>query len=416
MNLSLNTILAASGIIILFLVLFNSFNDTLPTENKLNIFSSDEVDVKGTTDESITDRTEINQEINKSGTKESTLPLLTEVSAQLSIKETEIKTTSSGKKYIVDPNEIQEGCSGMDCIPSIENPDFESAENASKWLEKDDFVLALNFFGEKRAYPLMILDLHEIVNDKIKGLPVVVSYCPLCGTGLAFYRVLNGKEVEFGVSGKLLNSDLVMYDRKTETYWSQISGKGIVGKLSGFKLKQIPIETVKWGNWKEQNPDTIVLSRNQGIYPESQCGYYPYGNYQSSGSIYFPVAAKDDRYPEKKITFGIGINEEFKAYFETDLKKMPVINDELGGKQILVVRNPLTESIKFFDREINGKVFKFSLTEEKLFDSEGNEWSFEGTGLTGEIKGKNLVQINSVRGFWFAWFAFHPRTNIFELP
>ena len=158
----------------------------------------------------------------------------------------DIKVTSSGVKYIVDPAKILSGGPPKDGIPSIDNPKFVSVKEADAWIQDNELVLGLIYKGVKRVYPLQILVWHEIVNDSVAGDPLLITYCPLCGSGIAFERVLDGKAVEFGTSGKLYNSNLVMYDRKTDTYWTQIDGKAIVGELTGQELKEISIDTVAW--------------------------------------------------------------------------------------------------------------------------------------------------------------------------
>ncbi|MEK0341958.1 MAG: DUF3179 domain-containing protein, partial [Nitrosopumilus sp.] len=171
-----------------------------------------------------------------------------------------------GTKYIVDSKKIVSGGVPKDGIPSIDNPKFVSLKEADTWIEDNELVLAMEYKGIKRVYPLQILVWHEIVNDNIAGDPILITYCPLCGSGIAYERMIeiNGKkqEVEFGTSGKLYSSNLVMYDRKTDTYWQQIDGVAIVGELTGQELKEISLDTVTWGEWKAAHPDSEVLSQD----------------------------------------------------------------------------------------------------------------------------------------------------------
>ena len=162
----------------------------------------------------------------------------------------EIKVTEDGTKYIVDPSKIKGGGPPKDGIPSIDNPKYISVSEADKWIEDEALVLAIVYKGVERVYPLQIMTWHEIVNDNIAGDPILITYCPLCGSGIAYERKINGEEVEFGTSGKLYSSNLVMYDRKTDTYWSQIDGVAIVGELTGMELKEISLDTVTWGESK----------------------------------------------------------------------------------------------------------------------------------------------------------------------
>jgi len=168
-------------------------------------------------------------------------------------QEGDIKIASDGTKFIIDPSKIIGGGPPKDGIPSIDNPKYVSVQEADQWIEDNELVIAIIYKGVKRVYPLQIMVWHEIVNDNIAGDPILITYCPLCGTGLAFERKISGEEVEFGTSGKLYQNNLVMYDRKTDTYWTQIDGRAIVGELSGMELTPISIDTVSWREWKAEH-------------------------------------------------------------------------------------------------------------------------------------------------------------------
>ena len=244
-------------------------------------------------------------------------------------------------------------------------------------MDKDnELVLALTYNGVERVYPLQILVWHEIVNDKINGEPILITYCPLCGSGIAYERKIesNGEKFEtrFGTSGKLYNSNLVMYDEKTDTYWQQIDGKAIVGELTGQELKEISIDTVVWRDWKSSHKDSEVLSQNTGF--SRQYGRDPYGNYYEDSFLIFDVNAQDDRIHPKTVVFGIEVNGIYKAYREEDLIKENTIEDDIDGIRIRVERG-------------NDGVVKISNLN------------------TGE-------EIIKERDFWFAWYAFHPETKL----
>ncbi|MFQ6119316.1 MAG: DUF3179 domain-containing protein, partial [Methanosarcinales archaeon] len=191
-------------------------------------------------------------------------------------KEMGINMTARGVKYLVDPEKIVSGGPPKDGIPSIDNPKYVTVEEADKWIQDNELVLAIIYKDVKRVYPLQIMVWHEIVNDVIAGDPILITYCPLCGSGIAYERTINGEEVEFGTSGKLYNSNLVMYDRKTNSYWSQIDGLAIVGELTGTKLTAVSIDTVVWRDWKKAHPDSEVLSQDTGFI--RPYGRDPYGN------------------------------------------------------------------------------------------------------------------------------------------
>ncbi len=284
-----------------------------------------------------------------------------------------IKLTERGVKYIVDPEEIVSGGPPKDGIPSLDNPKFVSVKEADEWIRNDELILALEYKGITRVYPLQILVWHEIVNDNVAGTPLAITYCPLCGSGIAYKRVIDGKEVEFGTSGKLYNSNLVMYDRKTNSYWTQIGGLAIVGELSGTQLEAISIDTVAWRDWKKAHPDSEVLSQDTGF--SRDYGRDPYSSYYEDSFILFSVENEDDRVHPKTIVFGIEINGKFSAYTEDDLKKKPVIKDTVGGVDIEV------------RRKRDGTV--------KITEAES---------------GREIVK---ERDFWFAWYAFHPKTKLY---
>ena len=284
-----------------------------------------------------------------------------------------IKMTSRGVKYLVNPDKIESGGPPKDGIPSIDEPKFVSVQEADKWIKNKELVLALTYKGEIRVYPLQVLVWHEIVNDKVAGEPLAITYCPLCGSGIAYERKIKGREVEFGTSGKLYNSNLVMYDRKTNSYWSQIEGLAIVGELTGTRLKPVSIETVTWRDWKKEHPDSLVLDKDTGF--DRPYGEDPYGNYYEDSFVLFPVENEDDRIHPKTVIFGIKVKGKFKAYLEKDLKKKRVIMDKVGGEEIKVERSP--------------------------------DGAVKITNLT---TGKEIVK---ERGFWFAWYAFHPDTKVY---
>ena len=283
----------------------------------------------------------------------------------------EIKVTSSGVKYIVDPSKILSGGPPKDGIPSIDNPKFVSVSDADEWIEDNELVLGIIYKDIKRVYPLQIMVWHEIVNDVISGDPILITYCPLCGSGIAFERTIDGEEVEFGTSGKLYNSNLVMYDRKTDSYWTQIDGKAIIGELTGMELKEVSIDTVTWRDWKAAHPDSEVLNQDTGY--SRPYGNDPYGSYYNDSFIFFPVENEDNRIHAKTVIFGIEIDGVYKAYQEEDVKKGD-ISDVVKGVSITVSRD------------------KAGIV--SIIDSEGNE-------------------IIKERDFWFAWYAFHPDTLLY---
>jgi hypothetical protein len=289
--------------------------------------------------------------------------------------ESEYPRTADGRKYIVNPSKIRSGGPPQDGIPSIDNPKFVSVSEADGWIADDELVLAIIHKGVKRVYPFQILVWHEIVNDTIAGDPILVTYCPLCGSGIAYERVLDGEPVEFGTTGRLYNSNLVMYDRKTDTWWTQIGGRAIVGERTGEELEGISIDTVIWGEWKTAHPDSQVLSRDTGY--SRRYGNDPYGSYYESTYLMFPVENDDNRIHPKTVIFGIEVGGEYKAYREDDVKEEAPFTDTIGGTKVEVNRD-------------DAGIVTFTNLD------------------TGE-------EIVKERDFWFAWYAFHPSTTVYGL-
>jgi hypothetical protein len=269
-----------------------------------------------------------------------------------------------------DPDTVFQGCPQRDCIPSIDQPEFFNTADVD-YLDGDDVVLSLTLDNITRAYPTRILDRHEIVNDYFGETPVAVTYCPLCGSGLAFVRVLDGKEVELGVSGLLHNNDLIMYDRQTESLWQQISGTAIAGPWRGSTLQSLPVTMNLWEEWKALNPQAEVLAL-----PAERQHYRKktYGDYDSSDRLLFPVTARDARLHVKKVVYGVDIEGQAIAVEDQWLKNN-------GGWQY----------------EINGKALRFDV------DDAG--------GVTGLLDGE---PIPVHRMYWFAWYSFHPDTSLIK--
>lgn len=271
---------------------------------------------------------------------------------------------------------MNQGClAGRDCIPSIDAPKFVSAA-AADFLDDDDWVIGLFWKEEARAYPLKILNWHEIVNDQIGDEYIAVSFCPLCYTGNAFERVIDGEPVEFGVSGYLLNSNLVMYDRKTESLWEQLTGEALTGPQIGNRLKKITVSTLPWSDWKEQYPDTLVLSTDTGFKRDYQL--LPYGEYNTSEEVLFPLEHEDDRLFEKELMYGVTLYDKAKAYplsaLDEALPEGGEFEDNIGGHPVRVS----WESGNF-----------------RIYDAVAEE------------------EIVPEFGFWFSWATFYPDTEIY---
>jgi Protein of unknown function (DUF3179) len=326
-------------------------------------------------------------------------------------------------KHTVPLDKILSGGPPQDGIPSIDNPKFHSVQEADEILEDSELVLGLNINGDIRVYPLQILVWHEIVNDVVGDQPVAVTYCPLCFTNQVFNRTLNdGNTVEFGTSGKLYNSNLVMYDRKSNSLWSQALGEGIVGEYAGVKLERIPFDVAYWKEWKELYPESKVLSRDTGsVRPY---GADPYGDYYTNDLILFPVANDDKRLGLKEIIIGLENKDQYKAYKLQEIETKKVINDVIGEDKKIALVSLEPFMIRVFDRVIDGNddgnkivvdLFYNETTNTLIDRVTGSELNFDGKFINKQLQGKKLERLPMDQGFWFEWAAFHPETEVFSI-
>ena len=275
----------------------------------------------------------------------------------------------------IPPGKIFSGGPPRDGIPSIDNPKFISAEKAD-YLNDKDRVMGVEINGKARAYPIRILNWHEIVNDNHNGTALAVTFCPLCGSGIVYKSSFDGKPHTFGVSGLLYNSDVLLFDRETETLWSQILSKGISGKLVDKKLEIVPSSHTSWKAWKSKHPNTDVLSTDTG--ERRDYSKSPYGDYDKGRETYFPLAFRSQKYHPKERVIGISINGKHKVYPFTELAKLKgtTLKDSFSGQD--------------FELE---------------FDIENRD------GTIKDSRGKTLATINT---FWFAWYAFHPKGEVYK--
>ena len=337
-------------------------------------------------------------------------PSFLQFSAVFAISDLNEIMTTDGLKHLVPLDKIRSGGPPKDGIPSIDEPKFVLPHEA-EFLSDEDLVIGLEINGEKKAYPLSILVWHEIVNDNVGGIPVAVTDCPLCFTTQVFERTIDGQEVEFGVSGKLYNSNLVMYDRLTESYWSQALGKGIVGELTGYELEKIPFDVIQWKDWKSLHPDSLVLSTETGhLRPY---GVDPYKSYYNEPRVLFPLENNDDRLPQKELIVGLHEGDIYKAYKQNDIESSAIINDEINGKSFLLL-SQFSGNTRVFDRTVNDQVFEFKYMDDVLVDLQTeSEWSYDGIAISGTLQGTELERLPIDPGFWFEWAAFHPETDVY---
>ncbi len=328
----------------------------------------------------------------------------------------------------VELDELMSGGPPKDGIPSINDPKFVAISEATDWLKGQEPVIALMIDGESRAYPLQILTWHEIVNDEVAGIPVAVTFCPLCYAALVFDRRIEGKAHSFGVSGMLRHSDMVMYDRETETLWQQLNGEGIIGDLTGTMLKALPAQIISFDQFSTAYPQGLVLSRETGH--RRDYGRNPYAGYDNIDERpYLYKGPFDKRVPpmEKLVTVSVGNTE--KAYPHRTTRKRRVIHDTVGGNGIVIFHadgavsaldsdrisaSRIIGSTGVFYNEIDGETLTFSYENKRFADKEtGSTWDVTGRAIDGPLKGHQLEPIPHGNFFAFAWFAFKPEAILY---
>ena len=285
---------------------------------------------------------------------------------------------TGGQRHSVPLDEIQGGGPAKDGIPSIDNPKYVGIDEANEWLTDTEPGIAVSRGNIHRFYPYQILVWHELVNDTIEGERVLISYCPLCLTGVVFDPVVQGERVEFGTSGLLWQSNLVMYDRKTDSLWSQVLGESILGEMTGTALKTLPSDQALYGKWKEQYPNGEVLSKDTGAV--KFYGSNPYGSYYDVQSFSLRMVTNvDSRLSNDAFVFGVVVNGKAKAYDVEAIKAIGEVVDTFEGTEFVLRHNTDLDVVQIF-KKVNNK-------EER---------------------------VNPFSTFWFSWVAAHPNTELYQ--
>jgi len=328
-------------------------------------------------------------------------------------------------------SEIVSGGPPKDGIPAIERPRFESVDAAASWLGDRDPILIVEIDGVVKGYPLGILIWHEIVNDELAGVPLVVTFCPLCNTALVFDGRLGEQVLDFGTTGRLRQSDMVMYDRQTESWWQQAVGEAIVGSLTGERLTIVPANTFGWKRARHLYPDMRVLSRDTGFPAYMASGRYgqnPYRNYDSGRGPYqrFFQGSFSNDLPAMERVVAIDKGKGWAASF-SDLRETGTAHGILGDSEFVVFWAPGAASAldksriasgrdigqtAVFSRFADGKTLTFERTGNGLYaDREtGTTWDLGGRATGGPLRGTRLEPVPHGNPFWFAWTAFRPES------
>lgn len=269
--------------------------------------------------------------------------------------------------------EILSGGPPKDGIPAIDRPRFVGAHEAN-FLSGDDRVIGIVLHDRAKAYPIAILNWHEIVNDQIGPQPIVVTYCPLCGTGMVFAAP---RHMDFGVSGLLYNSDVLLYDRQSGSLWSQIKMEAISGRRLGEKLELLPASHTTWSDWQTRNPRTQVLSERTGVRRDYDRN--PYEGYGKSRELFFPASSRDNRYHPKEQVIGVKVGEQAWVWPFAELAKSSgVLEDEIAGQKVVV--------------------------------------RYNGEARSGGVFSEDGKEIPSTIAYWFAWMSFYPASEVYRAP
>jgi hypothetical protein len=307
-------------------------------------------------------------------------------------------------RYDIRPEEITWGGVRVDGIPALVDPRHVAAAEAT-YLRDEDLVFGVSLNGDARAYPLRILDWHEMFNDTVGGMPVALAYCTLCGSGILFDRRAPGRAepFEFGSSGLLYRSNKLMYDRQTDTLWNQFTGRPVVGALagSGIRLRIVPVAITSWKSWRTQHPNTKVLSIDTGHARDYRPGA-AYGTYFASPDLMFPAATKDGRLKPKDYVFGIRAVGGAKAWPVEAFRTGRVINDRVGTLDVVLIGNAETRTVRAYQRA--GRTFASSDSGDALTDG-STLWQIGEEALLGP-KGQRLPRVAGHVAYWFAWAGY----------
>lgn len=337
----------------------------------------------------------------------------------LSCSEDSGSTDPSDAEWLIERSRVFDGGPGKDGIPALDNPEMASIGSANlDYLTDTDLVLVYEDNDEIRAYSHAVLDWHEIINDQIGDDFVGITYCPLTGTGIGWGREINGAVTTFGVSGLLFETNLMPFDRLTESYWSQMANQCVKGDLVSMRPEFFNLTQMNYGSLKALYPKALVTTNNTGH--SRDYNQYPYGSYRTNGAVLFPISIDDDRLHPKELVRGVEIDGKAIAfkYPESDVREL--ITNTFNGIELVVVADESQGFIvSFANQQIEGTSLVFSLVEDTssdiiLEDQFENRWNIFGKAVSGPNAGLELEVPYSYIGYWFSWSTFYPGIELFE--
>ncbi len=326
-------------------------------------------------------------------------------------------------------SEVISGGPPKDGIPAIDDPQFDDVTQAGKWLDPREPVIRVEHAGMARAYPLQLLIYHEIVNDQIADLPISVTFCPLCNSSVVFDRRLDDRVLDFGTTGMLRKSDMVMYDRQTESWWQQIIGEGIVGEYAGTRLTQVPSNIVSFADFAKAHPDGKVVNRETGH--SRPYGNNPYRGYDAIDQTPFLFRGEiDPRLPPMERVMHIEAADGAKLYPFSRLKDEGVVNDAVGDTPVVLFSQAgllsvldtgqikqarEIQAVTAYARTLKGQTLDFEIKDGLIIDKQtGSTWNNLGTAIAGELEGQALDKVHGGIHFAFAWLAFNPDVELYQ--
>lgn len=338
--------------------------------------------------------------------------------------------TTDFSRHTVSYSKILSGGPPKDGIPAIDMPQFVSVADADTWLESQEPVVLVQIGADVRAYPIQILMWHEIVNDTVGSVPVVVTFCPLCNTAIVFDRRLEARVLDFGTTGRLRYSNLIMYDRQTESWWQQATGGAIVGEFAGAQLHFLPASIIAWGEFVGTYPNSKVLSRETGF--DQDYGRNPYTGYDDVNQppFLYTGPTTPDVLPATARVLTVDLGGEVVAYPYEVLAAANAVNDMVASQPIVVLWKPGMASAldaatvaggrdvgaaAAYSRVLDGRTLTFIRDGDRLVDSEtSSTWDVLGRAIDGPLTGAQLEPIVAINHFWFSWAAFKPETRIYQ--
>jgi hypothetical protein len=317
------------------------------------------------------------------------------------------------------PGELQIAAD-IDDIPAIFASDdmFVDIRAGNQEWPAEELVIGVEINGQARAYPIRLLSSHEIVNDVIGGEPVAVTWCPLCFSALVFDRVVDGRELTFGVSGYLYHNNLVMYDHQTNTFWSQLLGQAIRGAQRRAFLDTHPSILMAWSEWQAEYSHTTILSASRTSLDAASI-IDPYAGYYLSRSAgMMGPEFTDERLPPKSLVLGLLSGNQAHAYALESIRSAGLLNEDLGGRRILLVYDEMVKSVFVYETTVDGRhlMFEFDPSSGALRDVEtASLWDpVTGEAVSGPRQGRRLSRLVSPLVYWYAWVDIHPETELFQ--